>query len=224
MLQEYIQFITELKDNNNKVWFDVNRERWGKIRKDWLIAIQDIIHEIAKFDDLIAFTLPKQCVYRINRDVRFSNNKNPYKDYISAVFCPQGKKDGCIAYYFEITPFGDLITGGGWYEIDPKRLLAVRNHIAENLDDITELRGILQSKPFVKTYHGISEVHDLKTHPKGFSKESANLDLLKHRNFIASKQRKLVFKNDADFAKIVAKDLKDIAPFIKFLRKWENIS
>jgi uncharacterized protein (TIGR02453 family) len=224
MLDTYTQFMRELNVNNNKVWFDNNRDRWKNISKDWQVLIQQIIHEIAKFDHSMNFVLPKQCIYRINRDVRFSHNKNPYKDYISAVFSPKGKQDGCIAYYFEITADGQLRTGGGWYEIEPKRLFALRNHIAENLDDIEELRTILKNPKFAKKFNGLSEFSNLKTHPKGFTKDQINIDLLKHKNFITSTNRKLTFKNDDDFVKQVVTDFEIITPFIKFLRNWENIN
>ncbi len=223
MLQEYIQFTQELSQNNNKVWFDDNRDRWEKIRKNWLILVQDIIHEIAKFDDLIGFVLPKQCIYRINRDVRFSNNKSPYKDCISVVFCPEGKRDGCVAYYFEIQPDGTIRIGGGWYEIDSKKLLKLRNHIAENNEDIEEFRAILNQKDFQKNYIDLSDWNMLKTRPKGFAIDSPNIDLLRHNNFTAIKVQKLVFKDDNDFVKIIAKNLRVISPFIKFLRKWEKM-
>lgn len=224
MLKEYIQFAKELSNNNNKVWFDENRDRWDKIRKEWPAVIQEIIYEIAKFDSSIQFLQPKECIYRINRDVRFSKNKSPYKDYISSVFSPAGKKDGCIAYYFEITPDGFLRIGGGWYMIEPKRLLAVRNHILENLDDVTEFRNIIDEKVFQKTFNGLSDSNILKTHPKGFAKDSINIDLLKHNNFTAITTQKLNFKDDQDFVKTVSKQFKVISPFIQFLRKWENLS
>ena len=224
MLEEYIKFIQELSQNNNKAWFDNNRDRWEKIRKDWLVVIQDIIYEVAKFDELIGFTLPKQCVYRINRDVRFSKNKSPYKDCISAVFCPEGKRDGCVAYYFEIQPDGNIRMGGGWYEIDSKKLLKLRNHIVENNDDVGEFRNILNQKEFQKTYLGLSEWNMLKTNPKGFTKDSTNIDLLKHNNFTAIMVQKINFKNDKEFVKEVSKKFKTISPFVKFLRKWENIN
>jgi uncharacterized protein (TIGR02453 family) len=224
MLQEYIQFAKELGQNNSKIWFDVNRDHWDKICKEWPHVIQEIIYEIAKFDSAIQFLQPKECIYRINRDVRFSKNKSPYKDYISAVFSPLGKKDGCIAYYFEITPGGFLRVGGGWYMLEPKRLLAVRNHITENLDDVSELRQIIDSKEFQKTFNGLSDSNILKTHPKGFAKDSLNIDLLKHNNFTAITTQKLSFKDDQDFVKIISKKFKIISPFIQFLRKWENLS
>ena len=224
MLTTYLEFLSELKLNNNKAWFDANRDRWKVISKDWQILIQEIIHEIAKFDHTLSLTLPKQCVYRINRDVRFSNNKNPYKDCISAIFSPQGKSDGCIGYYFEITNTGNLRVGGGWYELDPKRLLAVRHHIAENLDDVQELREIIEDKKFLKTFGGLSTFWDLKTHPKGFDKDNVNIDLLKHRNYVSSSNKPLKFKDDADFVALVVSDFKAISPFIKFLRKWENLT
>ena len=223
MLAEYIQFAKEISQNNNKVWFDENRNRWDKIRKEWPGVIQEIIYEIAKFDTAIQFLQPKECIYRINRDVRFSKNKTPYKDYISAVFSPAGKKDGCIAYYFEITPDGFLRMGGGWWMVEPKRLLAVRNHIAENLDDITEFRNIIDDKVFQKTFNGLSDSNVLKTHPKGFAKDSINIDLLKHNNFTAIATQNLDFKTDQELIKTLSKKFKIISPFIQILRKWENL-
>jgi uncharacterized protein (TIGR02453 family) len=222
MLQDYIHFSQELSQNNNKVWFDANRDRWENIRKEFLILVQEIIHEIAKFDHSMQFLQPKECVYRINRDVRFSNDKKPYKDYITAVFCPEGKRDGCVAYYFEIQPNGNINIGGGWYQIDSKKLLRLRNHIVENNEDVAEFRKILNDKEFQKLYTGLSEWSILKTHPKGFSKDSPSIDLLRHNNFVAIKNQKLVFGDDLEFVKILGKNFKVIAPFVNFLRVWEK--
>ena len=91
-MQEVLNFLSELKVNNNKEWFDQNRKRYEESRKKVLFLTELIIHEINKFDPEIGNQNPKDCVFRIFRDVRFSPDKTPYKINMGSFIAKGGRK------------------------------------------------------------------------------------------------------------------------------------
>jgi hypothetical protein len=116
---DFLQFFKDLAPNNNKDWFDVNRKRYEEIVKiPFKKFVQHVISEMAKKDSAFKSLEAKDCIFRINRDVRFSKEKQPYKLMVSAVISPKGKKDKAInGVYFELTP-EHVRVYGGVYEIE----------------------------------------------------------------------------------------------------------
>ena len=87
-----LKFLKELKKNNNKSWFDTNRKRYEQAKQDFITLTEQLIGGIGVFDAPIALLKAKDCVFRINRDVRFSKDKSPYKNNIAGYFNRNGKK------------------------------------------------------------------------------------------------------------------------------------
>jgi uncharacterized protein (TIGR02453 family) len=104
-----LQFLTELKKNNSKEWFDANRKRYETAKEDVKDITEKLINEIGKNDEDIANLLAKDCTFRINRDVRFSKNKAPYKTNMSCIFSKGGKKTQSAGFYVHIEPGGAFI-------------------------------------------------------------------------------------------------------------------
>ncbi len=148
--QDLIDFFIELAPNNNKDWFDENRKRYEKSVKDPFKAF--VTHLISKLSDInteFKDLEAKDCIFRINRDIRFSKDKQPYKLQVSAVITPGGKKDKTgNGVYFEIGP-ERLRVYGGIYEIEKEDLLELRIGISENLD---EFKKLYSNPQFVKFY------------------------------------------------------------------------
>lgn len=172
--KEFLDFFIELAPNNNKDWFDANRSRYEQfVRDPFKIFVQHIIDSIAKshneFKDLEA----KDCIFRINRDIRFSKDKTPYKMNVSAVVASNGKKSKAInGIYFELSP-EHVRVYGGIYEADKDDLYAVRAGI---IADLKGFKKAYSDKTFVKTFGTILGEKN-KVIPKEF-KEYAEVEPL----------------------------------------------
>ena len=147
---DYLLFFQELAQNNHKEWFDLNRPRYEKnVKVPFCDFTQVAIDTIAKSDLLFKDLLAKDCVFRINRDIRFSKDKIPYKTMCSAMISPNGKKSKAInGIYLEFTP-EHVRFYGGIYSIEKEDLYAVRAGIASNLKEFTAL---LEDSEFKKVY------------------------------------------------------------------------
>ena len=147
---DYLLFFQELAQNNHKEWFDLNRPRYEKnVKVPFRDFTQVAIDTIAKSDPLFKDLLAKDCVFRINRDIRFSKEKIPYKTMCSAMISPNGKKSKAInGIYFEFTP-EHVRFYGGIYSIEKEDLYAVRAGIVANLKEFTAL---LEDAEFKKVY------------------------------------------------------------------------
>lgn len=162
--KEYFDFFAELERNNNKEWFDANRKRYEKhVKVAFKKLVEQVITEVAFVDDSIAALEAKDAIFRINRDIRFSNDKTPYKTQMSAIIAPLGKKDKTTpGLYFEIDKSG-INVYGGTYMPDKDQLLNIRNNIAEDMDGFHEA---LANPEFVSHYGGLAEAEKHKRLPK----------------------------------------------------------
>lgn len=148
--KDFLDFFIELAPNNNKDWFDQNRKRYeNSVKEPFKKFVNHIISKLAEIDPAFKELEAKDCIFRINRDIRFSKDKQPYKMQVSAVVSPLGKKSKAInGVYFELGP-EHLRVYGGVYEIDKDDLLTVREGIAEN---IAEFQKTYNNPLFVKTF------------------------------------------------------------------------
>ena len=136
---DFLQFFIELAPNNHKDWFDLNRKRYEKsVKEPFKDFVEHMIKGIAKTDASFKDLEAKDCIFRINRDIRFSKDKTPYKMNVSAVVAPEGKKSKAVnGVYFEFGP-EHVRVYGGVYEIDKEDLLTVREGIANDLKGFQE--------------------------------------------------------------------------------------
>ena len=176
-----IKFLKELKKNNNREWFDVNRKLYENAKADFLNLVNEILHEMQLKDISLQGLEPKQCVFRINRDVRFSKDKSPYKSNMGASFNKGGKKSMLAGYYFQLEPGGSFIAGGIWMPPAPE-LKNVRQEIDYNFD---EFQKIISSKKFVAQFGDIDKTQALSRSPKGYDEANEAIEYLKLKSFIA---------------------------------------
>lgn len=148
--KEFLDFFIELAPNNNKDWFDLNRKRYEQFVKDPFKKFVDhLIQKVAETDPAFKDVEAKDCIFRINRDIRFSADKTPYKMMVSAVVAPQGKKSKAVnGVYFELGP-EHLSVYGGVYEIDKEDLLTVREGIAK---DVKKFQKAYNNTTFKKVF------------------------------------------------------------------------
>jgi uncharacterized protein (TIGR02453 family) len=211
-----LDFLKKLKRNNNREWFNSNKQLYLDAKYDFEIFVAQLIERISEFDETVSGLLPKDCVFRIYKDVRFSKDKSPYKTNFGATINRGGRKMNTAGYYFHIAP-GECMLAGGRYMPSPEDLLVIRNHIAANY---REYNRIISHKDYKKYFGGVWG-EKLKTAPKGFPKDHPAIEHLKLKSFIAYHNfpdEKLFAKNLLDYSGKVFKAMK---PFLDFLRAAE---
>ena len=201
-----IKFLKDLKKNNNKLWFDKNRKVYEEAKADYTGFIQKVIDQHGKKDTSIKTLVAKDCMFRINRDVRFAKDKSPYKSNFGASINKGGRKaENSAGYYFHLEP-GGVFTGGGIWMPMPDELKKVRQEIDYNF---TDFKKIISSKKFKSVYGDLSTSAEYKLSrvPKGYEADNPAAEYLKLKSFVA-----MVSLKDAD---LTAKDLvkKTVAAF-----------
>jgi uncharacterized protein (TIGR02453 family) len=179
-----MQFIADLKSNNNKEWFTANKPRYEVAKKEFEQFVDVLIEKIAEFDPGVGHLRGKDCVFRIYRDVRFSADKSPYKTHFGAYISPAAKKTEVHArsgYYIHLEPGGSMLAGGA-YTPESAWLKAIRQEIAYNQE---EFEGILKGEEFKKYFGGL-EGEKLKRPPAGYDADHPAIEWLKHKSFLAS--------------------------------------
>ena len=179
-----LKFLKDLKKNNNKPWFDANRKRYEEAKSDFANFIQQVIDAHSKKDKTIASLKAKECMFRINRDVRFSKDKSPYKTNFGASINKGGRKAFSTAgYYFHLEP-GQLFVGGGVYQPFPPELNKVRQEVDYCFD---EFKKIIGSKKFKSVYGDLDKSKEfmLSRVPKGYEADNPAAEYLKLKSYIA---------------------------------------
>lgn len=205
-------FLTKLKKNNNKEWFDKNKKEYDELRKEWIVFTQQLIDGVTGFDAGVAGLQPKDCIFRINRDIRFSANKAPYKTNFGAAINKGGKKTPFCGYYIHIEPGGCFIAGGAYMPEAPM-LAAIRQEIDYHLN---EFEAILNNKTF-KKHFGKLGGDKLSRPPKGYDAANPAVEYLKHKSFIAEKKLDEKLLNDKKSVKMITETFKAIHPLVVFL-------
>jgi uncharacterized protein (TIGR02453 family) len=213
-----LDFLSDLKENNYKEWFHENKPRYQKLRKEFEQFIALTIADIAQFDSSVQNLEPKQCIFRINRDIRFSNDKSPYKTNFGGFIVPGGKKAGNAGYYIHIEP-GNCFLAGGLYSPPADRLKAVRNEIYENTDDF---KKILNDKSFKKHFKEIMSDEKLKTAPKGFPKDFEDIDLLRYKHYAVAKKVDDNLITSEKFSDEIRETFKALYPFNQYINEGIN--
>ncbi len=179
-----LQFLMDLKLNNNKPWFDAHRKEYEAARNNFTKFIQQVIDGFAKKEPSISHLVAKDCMFRINRDVRFSKDKSPYKTNMGAYINGDGKKAVSAGYYFHFEPGNSFMGGGIWMPM-PQELNKVRQEIDYNLAGFEK---IITSKKFKEVYGGLSaeKEYQLTRVPKGYAADNPAEKYLKYKCFVAT--------------------------------------
>ncbi len=177
-LRKALDFLKKLKAHNNREWFQRNKSLYDAARGGFEELIAILIPVVRKIDSEVDVVSPKECLFRIYRDVRFSKNKSPYKTNFGAHIAKGGRKTLYAGYYVHIEPGASFI-GGGAYMPEPQSLKAIRNEIFENTDNY---KKIVEGAAFRKFYGGMYGER-LKIAPKGFPKDFPDIDLLKNKHY-----------------------------------------
>jgi uncharacterized protein (TIGR02453 family) len=216
--KEMLHFFTEIEQNNNKPWFETNKQRYLAIQESFLDFVNHLLTEIRKIDTIYEKDL-KKYVSRIYRDIRFSKDKSPYKNHISGLIerAPDNKK---CPLYIHIQP-GNSFIGGGVWQPEPSLLQKVRQEIDYNG---SEFNKIINKKSFVKLFGTMNgdPLFDKMTRdklirpPKGYTEDNPNIELLKLKQYIIHRQFDDDMVCSKSFIKEVVVSYKEALPFFNF--------
>lgn len=180
-LQQPLEFLMKLQVNNDRNWFKENDTLYREAKSGFENYIDQLIGEIKKMDTSVVVENAKACMFRIFRDVRFSNNKEPYKTNFGAFIARGGRKSPFAGYYVHMQP-DESFLGGGIYMPQAPYLNAIRMAIFK---DPETYKAIIQNPSFENTFGGIFG-EKLKTAPKGFPKDWPDIELIRNKHYAVS--------------------------------------
>lgn len=211
--KETVDFLKKLDKNNDRDWFNANKDAFVRANDNIIAVTGDLINRISKFDPEISGIDPKSCIFRIYRDVRFSKDKSPYKTNLGAFIAPGGRKTMSPGYYFHVQP-KMYFSAAGKHMPDASELLRIRTHIAENTKDLLK---IVEGKRFRDRF---GEFHGdrLTRPPKGFDAGHPAIEYLKLKSFTVGEEFTEKEALSKDYPRMLAESFKAAYPLVKYLR------
>ena len=213
--QETLKFISNLKENNHRDWFQANRPAYESAKVDFAELVVGILLELAKTDPSLKGISAKECMFRINKDVRFSKDKSPYKTNFGAGISKAGRKLPVAGYYLHCEP-GQSFVAGGIYMPEPELLKVIREEIAY---DSEELKSIMMKPSFKKYFASFDMFDKLVNVPKGYDKSHPDAELLKLKSFIVSHPLKDSDFTNAKAISSISGILAEITPLVNHLNR-----
>lgn len=159
---------------------DAHRNRYQQARSDFQSLVGKLLQQMVELEPGMATLRPQDCIFRQNRDIRFSANKSPYKTHMAAYFAVGGKKSDGPGYYLHIQPEESFV-GGGIYWPAPEVLKKIRQEIDYSGQEL----AAIVNEPLFRKRFGEIEGEKLKTSPKDYSKDHPHIEFLRMKSFIA---------------------------------------
>lgn len=205
-MEKTFQFLQKLDKNNNREWFQANRDGYDQSHEEMLSFADKVLQEVNRHDH-IETPSAKRSLYRIYRDVRFGKDKTPYKtNWAGNLRRATTELRG--GYYYQVGIHGSFVMGG-FFGPNPQDLLHVRKQLEQ---DAEPLREIINSKAFMQ-FFGELRGSQLKTAPKGFEKEHPDIDLLRYKQFMVRHDFSQDQVFDEQFPQIISEAFKKMRPF-----------
>lgn len=210
-----LQFLTAIQKNNNKPWFDKSRSAYEHAKQNILTVTDTLLRHIAAFDPPVKNVMAKDCTFRINRDVRFSKNKSPYKTNMAIYINPDGKKADSPGYYLHIEPKKSFLACGIWMPEAP-----VLGKIRQEIDYNLKLwETLLKKNAFAKSFSkGLSREGALVRPPKGYETGNPALPYLQLKSFIVTRDIPDKELLEKEMERKISAHYHDAKPLIDFLR------
>ena len=215
--KDSLQFLDDLKANNNRDWFLDNKKRYEVFKKDYQQLVSDFLDAMKPLDPSLEMLEVKNCTFRINRDIRFSKDKSPYKDHIGVWLSSGSKGMNRSGYYVHIARTGSFIAGG-FYCPEAEDLKKVRKEIAYFHEDLEE---IINNKNFQKEFGDFdrNEKNLLKNPPRGYEKDHPAIEFLKLKSFETSQKFNIEEVLKEDFVAKMTKKLIVLKPLNDFINR-----
>jgi len=216
-MEKVLSFLTDLRSNNNKEWFDANKVRFLEAQSIFNNFIGELLVGIGEFDPSVRNLQLKDCVYRIYRDLRFSKDKTPYKTHMGGFIAPGGKCGGRAGYYFHIEPkeadyLGGHILSAGVYMPTPKALKSIREEIMLNGDQFH--KSVIGTEGF-----DMEMGRKLKKVPSGFPADSPFAQYFKYQDFFLSRSFDDKFLADKNLLRNTLNEFKKTVTFNTILNR-----
>ena len=212
-LQQIHTFLAQLQANNHKAWMDANKSDYQQARRTLLDVAEYLIKHMGSLDPDVASLTPQSCIFRINRDIRFSKDKAPYKSNMGIYLAKDGRNSGYAGYYLHLEPGNRSFIGGGLYQPEPATLKRIRQEIDYQASD---LKQILQNSRF-KALFGHLQGEQLQRPPQGYSEDHPQISLLKLKSFTALHPIKDHAVTQAQFLPYTLEAFRVMAPLVRFL-------
>jgi uncharacterized protein (TIGR02453 family) len=211
-----LKFLRGLRRNNNKAWMDDHRNNYEIARADFLRLTENLVKGIGLFDQSIAELKPSSCIFRQNRDIRFSKDKSPYKTAMGAYMNKGGKKNPTAGYYFHLEPGNSFIAGGLWMP-ESSLLAKVRQEIDYNAE---EWRSIVNDKHCRKYFNKeLDQSQKLIRPPKGYSEDNPAIEFLLLKSFIRTMPLEDKEVLSMKQTRIILSAFQSLKPMIDFLNR-----
>lgn len=212
--KQSLEFLSDLAQNNDRDYFLSQKKRYERYKQNYLELAAAFIAQLERIDAALGMLEPKDCTFRINRDIRFSADKSPYKTHMGIWVSPGHKKQNFAGFYVHIQPENSFLAAGlYWPDVD--QLRQVRNELAFFLEDFQQI---------IRDWNGAYQLdrtpeNALKTSPKGFEKDHPALEFLQLKSFTVT--HKLSDKDvlAPDFIEQTTAHFKRLAPFVAFLNR-----
>lgn len=217
LTKDSLQFLDDLKANNNRDWFLDNKKRYEVFKKDYHQLVKDFLDAMKPLDPTLEMLEVKNCTFRINRDIRFSKDKSPYKDHLGVWLSSGSKGMNRSGYYVHIARSGSFIAGG-FYCPEANDLKKVRKEIAYFYEDLEE---ILNHKDFKREFKDFdrNEINTLKNPPRGYEKEHPAIEFLKLKSFETSQKFDIEEITKKDFVAKMTQKLIVLKPLNDFINR-----
>lgn len=216
-----LRFLSQLRLNNRREWLEEHRKEFEAAKFNFLNLTETLLKELIKKDRSLAGLEAKHCTFRINRDIRFSKDKSPYKTNMGAYFNPGGKKNMTSGYYFHLEP-GKSFVAGGFYFPPAPILQKIRQEIDYNQ---VAFEAALKQPSFRSLFKNLvcSAETQLQRVPKGYSAEHPAADYLRLKSFVAI--HPLTNKNlsGSKLDKEILRLFSAVQPLIHFLNQAVDI-
>lgn len=215
--KETLQFLDDLKANNNRDWFLENKKRYERFKKDYQQLVGDLLDAMKPLDPSLEMLEVKNCTFRINRDIRFSKDKTPYKSHLGIWLSSGAKGLNRSGYYIHLEKGASFIAGG-LYCPESEDLKKMRKEIAFFHED---LEAILEKKDFKKEFNDFdrNEKNTLKNPPRGYEKEHPAIELLKLKSFESSQKIDFSAAAKKDFVAVMSQKLIVLKPLNDFINR-----
>lgn len=212
-----LQFLEDLKANNNREWFLENKKRYEVFKKDYHQLVSDFLDTMKPLDASLELLEIKNCTFRINRDIRFSKDKSPYKAHLGIWLSSGTKGQNRSGYYVHLEKGASFIAGG-FYAPESDDLKKIRKEIAFFHED---LEAILNKKNFKKEFGDFhrTEKNTLKNPPRGYDKEHPAIELLKLKSFETIQKFDISEATQKDFVSKMTQKLIILKPLNEFMNR-----
>ncbi len=218
--KETLLFLEDLKANNNRDWFLANKKRYESYKEDYHQLIRDLLEIMKPQDASLAMLEVKNCTFRVNRDIRFSKDKSPYKTHMGIWLRSGSLHAEAPGYYVHIEKDASFV-GGGLYCPMPEQIQKIRKEINFFYED---LQSILNDDSFKSTYGNLNreENSTLKNPPKGYEKDNPAIEYLKLKSYTATQKISNSDLTKNDFAQVISQKLLALKPLNEFINRALN--